>query len=129
MIKSKVCFNKGENAIITVPKEYINLMKINELENEVSIDVVNGKMIVEKMNITKLKNVSLDEMTRFILNNVKYTYNVSKCLYDFINSMGECGIEEDIFCMKDINERFKICTHYEILDENTVKYTYDVEKL
>lgn len=137
MIKSKVYFSKSGSgsvsARITVPKEYINLMKINELEKEISIDVIDGKLIIEKINTNKIENVSYDEMVKFILNNVEYTYNVAKYLNDFINNMGECGIEEDIFYMTDDQEHFNIRTHYEILNQDTddeeIIFTYDVEKL
>lgn len=78
-------------------------------------------------------NATYEEMENFILNNVEYTYNIKKCLNDFIGNMEGCGILEDVFYMADDEEHFKIRTHHKILKENTeaeeIVLTYDVEKI
>ena len=71
------------------------------------------------------------EMEKYILNNVKYTYNVTKCLKDFINNMQETGSEEGIFFMTEDQEHFKITRSIKVIDEENEKFeeTFNVEKL
>lgn len=81
----------------------------------------------------KLTGISYDELLKFILENVEYTYNVSKCLKEFINYLGETGAETGVFFMTKEKEHFEIDINYKILNENTddeeIKYTYDVKKI
>lgn len=132
MVKSKVYFSKsGSGSIsgrVTIPKAYLDAMKINELEKDINIEFDNGNIIISKVKVNRIEGVSYDEMVKYILNNVEYTYNVSRCLNDFIN---ECS--EGIFYMTEDQEHFKIKTHYKILNEGMdneeIVYTYDVEKI
>lgn len=136
-MKSKVYFSKsGSGSIsgrVTIPKAYLNILKINELESEIDIDIENGKITIEKVQIKELVNVSYDDMLKFILNNVEYTYNVAQCLNEFIGDMGEGGLEEGEFFMTQEQEHFLITSHFEIKNEDTedeeIIYTYDVKIL
>lgn len=138
-MKSKVYFSKsGSGSIsgrITVPKTFLDIMKINELEKEIEITLSddNSEMRIKKIGTKRINNVCYDDMIKFILNNVEYTYNVAKGINDFISNMGEVGCEEDIFYMEEDQEHFRITTHFEILnqdtDEEEIKFTYDVEKI
>lgn len=136
-MKSKVYFSKsGSGSIsgrVTIPKAYLNILKINELESEINIDIENGKLVIEKVQIKEIANVSYDDMLKFILNNVEYTYNVAQCLSEFIGDMGEAGSEEGEFFMTEDQEHFLITSHFEIKNEDTedeeIVYTYDVKIL
>ena len=94
-------------------------------------NLIGGEL--EKAAVNKIEGVSYDEMIKYILNNVEYTYNVSKCISEFIGSLWESGATEGVFFMTEEQEHFKITTHYRILNKDTdieeIIYTYDVEKL
>lgn len=132
MIKSKVYFSKsGSGSIsgrVTIPKAYMDVLGINEVEKEITMEIEGGRLIIEKVALNKLQGISYDDMVKYVLNNVEYTYNVSKCLNDFIGELGEQGVDEGIFFMTDDQEHFKVKIHHEFIDDD-VKYTYDIEKL
>lgn len=71
------------------------------------------------------------ELEEYILNNVEYTYNVAKCLKDFINDMQENGGEEGVFFMTEDQEHFRITRSIKIINEENKEFeeTFNVEKL
>ena len=70
------------------------------------------------------------EMEKYIIDNIEYTYNVAKCLNDFINDMQETGNEEGIFFMTEDQEHFRITRNLKVDEENEkFEETFDVKKL
>lgn len=95
-MKSKITFNKSGSgsvsARLTIPSNYVTLMGINEGDREVDIKLNgNGIMEIKKSNTNFISNATYDETCKYILNKVEYTYNVLKCLKEFIQNMQENG--------------------------------------
>ena len=71
MVKSKVYFSKsGSGSIsgrVTIPKAYLDAMKINELEKDINIEFDNGNIIISKVKVNRIEGVSYDEMVKYIL--------------------------------------------------------------
>lgn len=77
----------------------------------------------------ELLNASYEEMEKFILDNMEYTYNVKKVLSDEVNDLeANCMF---VFEMHD--NKFQITNHVEVKNEDTeneeIIATYDVEKI
>ncbi|MGL5767629.1 MAG: hypothetical protein ACRCX8_18505 [Sarcina sp.] len=75
--------------------------------------------------MTKLTNVDYDTMEEFVLNNVEYTYNVEKCLADFIGDLGESSRFYDTFEIDNV--KFEIREDSEIDEEENITYTYNIK--
>lgn len=77
-----------------------------------------------------IKNVTYEEMEKYILSNVEHTYNVSLCLKNFIDDLGETGAECGEFFMTEEQEHFEITKYTKIKNEDTddekIMITYDV---
>ncbi len=63
-------------------------MNITKDEPEVELICEDEKIMIKKVVITILKNVSYKDMKKFVLDNMESIYNVKNVLMDEVNDIG-----------------------------------------
>ncbi|WP_293983903.1 hypothetical protein [uncultured Clostridium sp.] len=74
--------------IISWSSAYLELMNITKDEPEVELICEDEKIMIKKVVITILKNVSYKDMKKFVLDNMESIYNVKNVLMDEVNDIG-----------------------------------------